>query len=167
MLGGNPIGLIDPLGLDKQYSIGISGTAFIPTPPLFAIALGIGGSISVGVSTDNTLLGTQFYAQLQENLMLGTGVYIGGGSTVSWGETECAMKSGWLNSGISGYAEVDGGLVESFSYARNFTLLNDYGNSLAIPKITPGFGVGFGGGVGLAGSINPTTPTIGNMLGIH
>ncbi|SFI48553.1 RHS repeat-associated core domain-containing protein [Collimonas sp. OK307] len=163
-VNGNPISYRDPFGLDKQYSIGGSATAFIPIPPLFAPSIGISASLNVGISTDGTFAGTQVFSQAQGNVMIGLGAFGGAGGAVSYGTTSCSLTPGFSTSG-SGYWEADAGMGDAIGYGRNFDYSSkDSGNSFSPPKVLPGVGYGVAAGIGASGSITLATPTFGSWF---
>lgn len=140
----------------KQYSVG--GSASIITPLL----VGLSGGVNAGIQTDGTFFGTQFFLQGQINPMLALGLYVGVGGNASNGTTTAPLQSGF-STGLSGYLEVDAGLVESIGYSRSFDTSGS-GNTYAVPKVMPREGIGAGVGGGVSATISATTPTIRGMI---
>ena len=67
----DPVNLLDPIGLETQYSINVGGTT--------ALFLGLGGNFSVGISVPDRWSdfgGYQLFGTAQGNGMIGAGLYL-------------------------------------------------------------------------------------------
>ncbi|AVQ84980.1 hypothetical protein C4F17_28385 [Variovorax sp. PMC12] len=151
---------------ETQYSIGVSGTVFVPLTPLGVPAVGIGGGAGIGVSTDGSLRGTSFFGQVQANGMVGVGAYAGIGLAPGISRSDGPPARGWSTS-TAGYFEADAGMGVSGGFGGT---IDDNakisGGTAGIPvRIIPGVGYGAAAGVGVTTSTTYTSRTIGDMLG--
>jgi RHS repeat-associated protein len=162
--GENPVKFVDPLGLNKQFFVSMGGT-------VAALPFGVGASISLGVSTPDSLWdisGYQIFLSPALNEMLGMGFYFGWGAT--GGTTHSNGPLPWLSGQVNPYAEADVALVESASrsiqFERNFLDCRDKntgrGSSVSLPRV--GTGLGFWGGYGFTASATIATPTLGQIF---
>lgn len=147
-VGGNPLGYIDPLGLNEwQASLGFGGTGAF-------VFFGIGGSINVGITSNGNL-----FFQAERHGELGLGAYLGAGLQGGVSHAQCDSKPGWsrdtagIVEGAAGYGPSVGGSVTFNSSGQ--------GASAGLGKL--GVGGGIWGGVGLIQSYKYTTPTIPQM----
>jgi RHS repeat-associated protein len=146
-----------------QFSLGVSGTAFIPLTPLGLPALGLGGGTNFGLQTDGTLAGTSFFVQGQANAMVGSGAFLGIGLIAGYAHTN-PLTTGFDN---SGYFELDGGWGAAVSYSGAFDGTNLTGTAAGLPvRLMPGLGYGFGWGVGGSWTATAVSPTIGEILSV-
>ena len=146
-----------------QFSLGVSGTVFVPLTPLGLPAIGLGGGGSLGVTTDGTLRNTSLYLQGQGNAMVGAGAYAGWGVTPGIGRSAGPLQSG---SSTSGYYEADagyglaGGISGTLDDASGLS-----GANLGIPHPRVK-GVGYGGGFGVGVTRGHTwvSPSLGEAI---
>jgi len=150
---------------EVQYSIGVSGTVFVPLTPLGVPAVGVGGGTAFGISTDGTLLGTSFFGQVQGNGMIGVGAFAGIGLAPGVSISDGPPTRGWSSS-TSGYFEADAGLGVSVGLAGAIdNNANISGVSAGIPlKVIPGLGYGAAAGIGATTSTMYASPTVGDLL---
>jgi len=84
----NPLSLVDPLGLEWQFTIGISGSIggnpFLPIPGPF-----IGGGLSVGFTTSG-----QIILQTQATGSVGVGIFGGVGAQFQASRSDCLTPTG-------------------------------------------------------------------------
>jgi len=154
-VGGSPLFRVDPLGLDWQFSIGVSGT-------LFGLTIGGGGGTSVGISTNGTLASTYFFATGQANAMGGLGAFAGVGVVAGGGYTPCAPTSG-TTQGFYGEADLGGGPAVSVGGQMDFDG-NPSGAGAGPFRFMPGVGFGAAVGVGVFQSTTVVSPSISEML---
>ncbi|MBB3175648.1 type IV secretion system protein [Variovorax sp. Sphag1AA] len=151
---------------ETQYSIGISGTIFVPITPIGIPAIGIGGGASIGISTDGSVPGTSLFGQVQANAMVGVGAFAGIGLAPGVSRSEASPGKGWTTS-TSGYFEADAGWGMSGGIAGSI----DEGakissGSLGVPlKAIPGVGYGAAAGIGVSTSSTYASQPLGNVLG--
>jgi len=155
-VNNDPLNLVDLLGLETQYSLGVSGTLAI----LFG---GAGASLSVGISVPDSwsnIGGYQAFATLQGNAMAGVGLY--GGYGVTGG---ISGSNGPLATGLSGstglYLEGD---IGSGISAGASIQGSSSGGAIGFSPL-PHIGVGYGAWIGTGGFASGTiaTPTFGQI----
>ena len=162
-VNGNPVSFIDPLGLDYQGQVGVSGGIFGPIiPGTVGPSVGVTGGTSVGISTDLTFCNTSVYVSFQANVLAGAGIYAGVGANVGVGKTDGHMASG---SSTTPYGEVNvgigpgGGVSGSTNSDGSFGGGSGYGG-----KIFGGAAVGAMAGGGASVTTNLASPTLGDAL---
>jgi RHS repeat-associated protein len=155
-VGNDPLNLIDPWGLETQYSFGIGGT-------LAFYVLGIGGNASLGISVPDrwsNLGGYQIFLTVQGNGMGGGGAYAGYGVSASRGTSSGPLS---IVSGSTGwYAGGDIGYGVSFSASIQGDRNGVSGVSVN-PRPTVGVGYGVWAGFGGNGNVTLATPTFGQI----
>jgi hypothetical protein len=155
-VGNDPLNLIDPFGLEAQYSLGVGGTLAI----LFG---GVGAGFSVGISVPDRLSnlgGYQLFATLQGNAMGGAGLYGGAGLTAG-----VSGSKGPLQTGLSGSTGlyVEGDIGSGISAGASLRGNNSGGAASFTPL--PHIGLGYGAWFGVGGFASGTvaTPTFGQI----
>jgi len=168
-VAGNPVGAVDPSGLQAKISFGISGKAQAGAPQILFLGGGGGGGAAIGINIPKKLLNWkcyQFFLEVNAHSTAGLGAFAGVGFSAGYSRSSGKMKTVETSTGI--ITDLNAGL----GYAGGISFNAD-GNALKpsdwLNKIT-GFsagagklGVGFGLSVG-AGQYTATTfstPTIG------
>jgi len=143
-VGSNPLSYTDPLGLEWQASIGLSGTiGFLG----FA-----GGGINVGITSNGNIT-----VQLEGHLEAGPGIYAGLGATGGVSHTKCDSVEGfstdsqWVAEGNIGYGPSIGG-------SGTYNGSTNIGGSTGIGKYGVGAGVMVAGG--RSGTVTWTSPSV-------
>jgi RHS repeat-associated protein len=157
-VGNDPLNATDPLGLDTQYFVGVSGTLAI----LFG---GIGGSFTFGVSVpDNpsNYGNYQFFGTLQGNAMLGIGLYAGAGVTGGVSHTEGPLPPG-ASASTGRYIEGDIGVGPSVGGSVQAESASSFGAGFnPAPQVGFGYGIWFGAGGYASGTL--ATPPLNSIL---
>jgi RHS repeat-associated protein len=160
-VGSSPLFATDPLGLDAQFGVTLSGT-------IFAILGGGSCSVTAGITSDGTWRGTSFFSSEQVNPMAGLGLYAGLGLTPYLGHTDGSLQSGGP-SRWTPYVEANIGHGISGSFSSNFSFQGDWSVGGSYPvglgKIVPGAGMGVMVGVGASKSWTQVYPSFGSLFG--
>ena len=155
---GNPTVFRDPLGLDTQFGVSVSGT-------IFAGFFGGGGGATIGISTNGTIAGTSFFATEQANGMVGVGGYAGVGASPYAGHTDGPMTPS--SGSWTPYAEGDLGWGPAISVGGGTDKDGNWGLAGAGPygllKPIPGVGIGVAIGVGASYSSTQVTDSLGDI----
>ena len=141
---GSPSSYSDPLGLDFQISVGVTGTLFGPTAG--AVSTGVSGGQSVGISTDGTFSGTSVFWQSQANGLVGGGIFGGVGLSGGISTTDGPLDSGTT---ISPYFEANAGFGKGAGIGVPLGPDGMPSGVSGYGRIFPGTGLGImaGGGV--------------------
>ncbi|PZO61980.1 MAG: hypothetical protein DI635_13465 [Pseudoxanthomonas suwonensis] len=102
-VGGNPVGLSDPLGLQSKWSLGISGKLQAGIPQIGFIGGGVGGGVSLGVNVPRNLsdLGCyQLFLEVNAHAAGGVGAFAGIGFTGSVSESSGPIENGETSAGM-------------------------------------------------------------------
>ncbi|NHZ93973.1 hypothetical protein F2P45_34020 [Massilia sp. CCM 8733] len=170
-VGGNPLSFVDPLGLDKQVSLGISGLVQVGIlPSVFGVGAGAGGGTSVGISIPKNWKNWrcyQLFLTAQANGYGGVGTFAGvglsGGISSSDGPITSGTSTGTIGEVNAGWGIAGGA---SMSTPGNFMRPSTYTKEVSSVGITPApkVGVGFGAavGIGLFTSSTLATPVNNN-----
>ena len=100
----NPTGWIDPLGLDRQFSVGGSGTAF-------AVFIGANFGLTATLSVPNNIMKLECYqlsVSSNASALGGVGAYAGAGISVGTSKSNGPLKSGF-SGGTYRYGEMGAG----------------------------------------------------------
>jgi uncharacterized protein RhaS with RHS repeats len=166
-VNNDPLNATDPLGLETQYGLNISGTA-----AFFLLGVNVGATAGISVP-DNPLNigGYQLFITPQVAGMAGAGAYAGGGISGAFSKTSgpLPLASGAVNL----YAEADAGQVASVGasiqgsgnvLSPGYSPANDSfgGASVSLP-VRGGAGLGLWAGAGLAANGTLATPTLGQL----
>jgi RHS repeat-associated protein len=160
----DPLDLIDPLGLNSQYSIGVGGT--------LALFLGAGTSGSVGVSVPTnpfSIAEYQVFVSAQVQVLGGSGGFAGVGAQGSYSTSSGSLPV--FSASAGSYAEADIGPIGVSVQGSNLGGLpgiggdNITGGSGGLPFV--GGRYSFGGGIflgaGTQGNVTLATPTFGQI----
>jgi hypothetical protein len=154
-VGNNPISRVDPLGLEWQFSVGISGTAgggFVPFPNGF-----VNGGTSVGVTGNGRL-----FIQFQGGGMVGAGwfagVGVGGGVT----HTKCPVETG-ITTDKTLHGEINAGWGEADGLSGDYSR-DGQSAGFPIPKVRAGAGFGVMAAGGVSTSTTIATPELGPLI---
>ena len=153
----NPINCSDPSGLDpRQFGLAVGGSVIAP---------GIGGSVFGVVGLNYDGMKSSVYAQLQQNLGLGGGAFVGWGGSLLGGSGPNSAPSTGISS--AGYLEADAGYGPAGSVSGNIDSNgNITGYSGTVPyKLGVGFGAGVFGGVSYTQTaVSPSLQNIANAF---
>ena len=173
-VGNNPLNFNDPMGLDRQLSVDVSGTIF--GGPLPFPNGGVSGGTAIGISIPDEinsfsdLLDTQFFVNTRATGLVGAGWFAGVGAGVSYGQTDGPLPVGIDTTallslqGNMGWGGFVGGSVDVNPDSISVGGLQ---NLVQTPSVGTGkFGAGFG--IMAAGGITTSTtiasPTVGDMF---
>lgn len=150
----------DPSGLDTQVGVNLGGT-------LFGGLTGIGGGLTLGISTNGTLSGTSLFASGEVTGMVGVGAYAGGGLGPVFSHTTGSIPTG-LSTSTSTTVEADGGWGPSGSVNAsvddsNGNLSLSFSPPISVPGVRGGGGYGGALSLGETGSLTANSPTLGQM----
>jgi RHS repeat-associated protein len=159
---GNPIVLADPFGLEVQVEVGVGGMMGVALFPPTMTGIGVSGSVTVGISTDGSLSGTQIYVRGQVNPMITGGPgYVGGGGQITAGYTNCPLPVGaapiWPPP-----LHVEGNVGAGPSVGAAVDASNSGASGSIGGRAGAGIGIIGGVGVGIGGTI--ASPPIGDIL---
>jgi RHS repeat-associated protein len=161
----NPENYFDNNGLNKQISIGITGSALIGG--LLGTGPGVNGSVNIGASFGSGICDLQLFGQVAGAGMMGMGVYAGVGGQVSVSSTDGPLPT--LSTSYSGHGEVNAGWGWSAGGAIDVPVESDSGSGeidFGSPSVSAGggrfgFGAGFMAGAGASTQTTYAFPPIG------
>jgi RHS repeat-associated protein len=167
-VNNDPLNLADPLGLDSQFGINISGTAAL-------VILGANVGATFGISVPDrpwNIGGYQLFVTPQVAGMAGAGAYIGAGVSGAYSHTSGPLPL--VSSAVNVYAEADIGKVAAagVSVQSSGNVLSpgydpskeSFGGTAVSLPVRGGAGLGLWGGAGLAGNVTVATPTVGQVV---
>lgn len=163
-VGANPLSRVDSLGLDTQLSFSVSATGILPLSPFGVPAVGGGGGMNFGISTNGTFAGTSFFVQAQANaLPVAVGAFAGVGLNAGISHTDGPLVSG---NESTAYGEIDAGWGAAAGLSTNLDACGRIIGGAGGPpiKIIPGAGFGIGFGVGKSWTSTGVSRTFGQML---
>jgi hypothetical protein len=166
------VNLIDPFGLETQYSLNVLGALGLPLSPNFKLGAGVSGGLGIGISIGDSFWDTQIFIIPRAAGMVTAGAYGGIGLAGEISQSDGPLpiiqttntfhveaNAGW---GLSGGAPVDFVLEPcdegTFFSDRNVRLTSI---SAGGGRIGAGYGAMLGAGLQTATTIS--TPTFGNI----
>ena len=177
-VNNNPINFNDPMGLERQFTLGVSGTLF-GTPLAFIPSGGIGGGSVVGISLpDNIeslsdLAKAQFFVQGRATGLLGVGLFAGVSVDANVGRTDGPLPVGLSKTrslrleGNAGFEAAVGFSLEGNPTSGDFSIGNladliPDSASLKGGRAGAGFGFMLAGGV--SQTVTAATPSVGELF---
>lgn len=140
-VGGNPVSRIDPLGLEWQFTVGISGSIGGNAIPVLPGFFG-GGGFNVGFTSSGQLI-----VQAQATGSVGLGAYAGIGAQAGFSRTKCPTESG-INVQQSFQGDLNFGAGPAIGGTVQYDPVNEGGGVQAgAGKIGAGFGLQASGGI--------------------
>lgn len=150
-VGANPLSKVDPLGLEWQATIGISG--IIGGNPIFgAPGLFGGGGMSIGITSSG-----QIIIQAQATGSAGVGIFAGVGAQGQVSKSKCPTQSG-ISVGRSVQGDANFGAGPSVGGSAQHDGNGGGGLSTGVGKI--GVGVGAQASVGVTQTVTLATPAL-------
>jgi len=153
-VGNNPLIYIDPYGLDTQFSVGISGTAFAGGR--------VSGGTSVTVSTDGTFSGTRAGVTFQGNGLVGAGAFAGVGVSGGVSHSDGSPTFG-INTTTGTHGEANAGFGISGGAGVDFPDGGGFGVSGGGGRLGVGVGI-MPAGFGPSTTTTIFTPSIGELF---
>jgi len=151
---GDPVNLVDTLGLAWQFVLGIYGTFGIGAFPTFIFpSLFVSGGVGVGVTTQG-----QVFIQFQANGMGGAGAYAGVGVQSGVNQSPCPLL--WFSVQDFFYSEGNIGFGPSLGVAASMDEDGNWGVIKGLRAIRAGKGFGAMIGVGIGKTVTFSTPAL-------
>ncbi len=160
-VGGNPVNFVDPMGLDKQISVGINGAGQVGPFSIFGLSVAVSGGQSVGISIPDDLLNWKCYQLFWLASAFGgggAGTFFGVGAAVSISSTSGPMPSG-VNTTTSVNVIGNAGAGPSGGVTISGDSSGINGSSIS------GGNIGIGLGLATAAGVNTTTTATTSTIG--
>lgn len=169
-VGGNPISLIDPLGLQSRWSVGITGRAQAGLPQLGFLGGGGGGGLSFGINVPKDWKNWKCYQaffEVNANAIGGVGAYAGIGVAAGVSSSSGVMSFMETTAGMIADINAGWGLSGGVAITARGNILNPSDLMNPIDGVSggagrAGAGVGLAVGAGQYTSTTFATPVIGS-----